>query len=66
MHAPARRFSCLISAALAGWGMSGAIMIGAQAAEPAPPKTQAERPVESATRTINLGAGRSIIVDLPR
>ena len=66
MHSPARRVSSLIRAVFAGLGISGAIMIGAQAAEPAPPKTQVVRPPDSSMRTINLGAGRSIILDLPR
>ena len=66
MHSPARRLSSLLCSAFLSFGFSGAIVMGAQAAEPSPPKGQTERAVDAPTRTINLGVGRSIIVDLPR
>ena len=63
MHSQARRVASLICSAFVGLGFTCATLTGAQAAEPPQPKAQAER---SQTRTINLGAGRSIILDLPR
>jgi len=50
----------------AGLSTLGALVISAEAAEPSAPKAQAERPADPSMRTINLGAGRSVILDLPR
>ena len=62
MHSPAKPLSRLISPVFVVLGF----MSGALAAETSPPKTQADRSVNAPTRTINMGAGRSIILDLPR
>ena len=66
MHSPARRTSSALCAAFVGFGLSGAMLMGAQAAEPPQTKAPADHAANVPTRTINLGAGRSIILDLPR
>ena len=66
MHSSARPFSRLIYPVCVVLAFTSAVMTGVQAAEPAPPKAQGERAANPPTQTINLGAGRSIILDLPR
>ena len=66
MHSPARRLSSLLCSAFMGLSFYSAIQIGAQAAEPSPPKAPAVRAGAGPTRTISLAAGRSILVDMPR
>jgi len=66
MHSPARPFSRLIYPVFVILGISSAAMTGVQAAEPASSKAQGERGANVPTQTISLGAGRSVILDLPR
>ena len=66
MHSPARPLSRLIYPVFLVLGFTSAVISGVHAADPAPPKAQGERGGNPPTHTISLGAGRSIIIDLPR
>ena len=66
MHSPARPLSRLIYPVFLVLGLTSTVVVGVQAAEPAPPKAQGDRGATPPTQSISLGAGRSIIIDLPR
>lgn len=65
MHSPAKIFSTLTYPVLVILGITS-VVTPVRAAEPARPKSQGERAVSVPTQNISLGAGRSIILDLPR